>query len=141
MHSTPLLSGAALLGIFSGLVLAGLTPTSPLPTKQPDWRGRAANLRAETESLYSRSMPEDLSPTVGYGNPAYHQAAVEVRYDPHWRVSPQLPVYPSARVEETRPVQTGNEATIAELEALNESFDQPPEQPRLPDEDEDLFGG
>lgn len=141
MHSIPLLSGSALFGIFSGLVLAGLTPTSPPPTKQPDWRGRAANLRAETESLYAWSMPEDLSPGVGYGNPAYHQAAVEVRYDADWRVSPQLPAHPSAPVEEARPVRTGNEATIAELETLNESFDRPPEQAELPDEDEELSGG
>lgn len=141
MHSTPLLSGSALVGIFSGLVLAGLTPTSPPPTKQPDWRGRAASLRAETESLYAWSMPQDLSPRTGYGNPAYHQAAVEVRYDPYWRVSPQLPAYPPARSEKTLSVQTGNEATIAELEALNESFERPPEQAELPDENQELFGG
>ena len=138
MHSAPLLSGSALLGIFSGLLLAGMTPTSPLPTKQPDWRGRAANLRAETESLYAWSMPEDLSPRVGFGNPAYHQAAVEVRYDPHWRVSPQLPAYPSAPVEEARPVRTGNEATIAELETLGESFDQFAERAELAGEEEYL---
>lgn len=140
MYSTPQLSGAALLGIFSGLALAGLTPTDPLPTKQPEWRGRAASLRAETESLYAWSMPQDLSPTTGYGNPAYHQLAVEVRYDPPWPVSPQLPVYSPARNEPTPPVQTGNKATIAELEALNESFDQPPEPAGPPDEDQDVFG-
>lgn len=140
MHSTLLLSGAALLGIFSGLALARFTPTDPLPTKQPEWRGRAAGLRAETEALYAWSMPQELSPTAGYGNPAYHQAAVEVRYDSHWRDSSQLPAYPSARIEETRPVQTGNEGTIAELEALNESFDQPREKAGRPEEDQDLFG-
>lgn len=129
MPLTPFISGAALLGIFSGLALAGLTPTDPLPTKQPEWRGRAASLRAETEALYVWSLPEDLSPTTGYGNPAYRQAAVEVRYDPYWRVSPPLPAHPTVRVEEVPPMQTGNEATIAELEALNESFEPGAQEP------------
>lgn len=141
MHSPPIFSGAALLGIFSGLVLAGITPTSPLPTKQPEWRTRAASLRAETESLYAWSMPQDLSPSVGYGSPSYHPAAVYARYDPQWRVSPQLPVYAPAQVEEAPPVRTGNEATLAELEALGESFDQPPEQAELSDKDDELSGG
>ena len=141
MHSPPILSGAALLGIFSGLVLAGITPTTPLPTKQPEWRGRAASLRAETESLYAWSMPQDLSPAVGYGSPLTHQAAVYARYDPEWRVSPQLPAYSAQLVEETPPVQTGNEPTVAELDALAESFDQPSEQAELSEKDEDLFGG
>lgn len=141
MHSPPIFSGAALLGIFSGLVLAGITPTSPLPTKQPEWRTRAASLRAETESLYAWSMPQDLSPSVGYGSPSYHQAAVYARYDPQWRVSPQLPVYAPAQVEEAPPVQTGNEAIVAELEVLGESFDQPPEQAEAAIEEEGLSGG
>ena len=141
MHSAPLLSGSALLGIFSGLVLAGITPTAPLPTKQPEWRRKAASLRAETESLYAWSKPQDLSPSVGYGSPSYHQAAVYARYDPQWRVSPQLPVYAPAQVEEAPPVRTGNEATVAELDALGESFDQPPEQAELSDAEQDLSGG
>lgn len=141
MHSPPIFSGAALLGIFSGLVLAGITPTSPLPTKQPEWRTRAASLRTETESLYAWSMPQDLSPSVGYGSPSFHQAAVYARYDPQWRVSPQLPVYAPAQVEEAPPVLTGNEATLAELEALGESFDQPSEQAELSEKDDELSGG
>ncbi|WP_374589903.1 hypothetical protein [Novosphingobium sp.] len=130
-----------MLGIFSGLVLAGITPTSPLPTKQPEWRTRAASLRAETESLYAWSMPQDLSPSVGYGSPSYHQAAVYARYDPQWRVSPQLPSQPALQVEEAPPVLTGNEATVAELEVLGESFDQPPEQAEMSDAEQDLSGG
>lgn len=80
-------------------------------------------------------MPENLSPAVGYGNPVYHQAAIEVRYDPRWRVSPQLPAYPPTLVEEAPPVQTGNAATITELEALNDGFDSHP--PREGEGDEE----
>jgi len=145
MHSTPLLSGAALLGIFSGLVPAGITPTAPLPTKQPEWRGKAASLRAETESLYAWSMPEDLSPTVGYGNPAYHQAAVQVRYEPQRQArAASLPPYPPVEFVEEPPVRTGNEATIAEMEALNDSFEQGAAEPAPReggDEEDQLFGG
>jgi len=141
MHSPPIFSGAALLGIFAGLVLAGITPTSPVPTKQPEWRTRAADLRVETESLYAWSMPQDLSPSVGYGSPSFHRAAVYARYDPQWRVAPQLPAYPDRQVKEAPPLRTGNEATVAELKALSESFDQSPERAELPADEEDLFGG
>lgn len=48
---------------------------------------------------------------------------------------------PPAQVEEAPPVRTGNEATLAELEALGESFDQPPEQAELSDAEQDLSGG
>lgn len=141
MHSSPIISGAALLGIFSGLVLASMTPTAPLPTKQPEWRERAAGLRAETESLYAWSMPEDLSPTVGYGSPSYHQTAVQIRYDPQWLARPApMPAEPPPEFEDQSP-RTGNEATIAELEALNDSFDQRAERPDPPEDEEEQFGG
>lgn len=45
-------------------------------------------LRSETESLYAWSMPQDLSPAVGHGNPAYRQSAVAVHYDPQWLPRP-----------------------------------------------------
>ena len=75
-------------------------------------------------------MPEDLSPSIGYGNPAYHQAAVQVRYEPQWQArTASLPPYPPVEFVEEPPVRTGNEATIAEMEALNDSFEQGADEP------------
>lgn len=141
MHRSPLFSASALLGILSGLVLAGITPTSPVPTKQPDWRNRAAALRTETESLYAWSMPEDLSPVVGHGPPGYLPTTVPVSFAPEWQVRP-LPVTPNpGEVVAEPPVHTGNENTIAELEALNDSFAKSAERPDFAGDDEELFGG
>lgn len=129
MRNSPIFAVAAGLGLLSGLVLAEHTPTQLKPMKQPEWRERAAALREEAEALYVFSMPEELSPSVGYGNPAWHAEHARMTTRAVWQPL-SLPPYspgdlePKADFPPPPTPLTGNESTIAELRRLNDSMNE-----------------
>lgn len=121
MYSSAIFASATLTGMIAGLALAQITPTSPVPVKQPQWRERAAVLRSETAALYARLPQDDPWATRPYALSALHAAYDRIEYRPEWE--PPTPVYPPERQPEVipqTPATTGNEAMIAELNALNE---------------------
>ncbi|MGB7655296.1 MAG: hypothetical protein WBL74_07425 [Novosphingobium sp.] len=72
--------GALGLSISAGTLLGMSTPTAMKAAPEPEWRMAARSANAgkpielsQPEVVYS-SMPEDLSPQVGYGSPAAYQA-------------------------------------------------------------------
>lgn len=121
VYSSAIFATATLTGMIAGLALAQITPTSPVPVKQPQWRERAAVLRSETEALYARLPQGDPWASRPYALSALHAAYDRIEYQPEW--DPPVPVYPPESQPEAipqAPATTGNEAMIAELNALND---------------------
>lgn len=127
MQSSHIFAGSGVLGISAGIMLAALTPATMKPMEQPEWRKNAMVLRQQTESLYAYSMPQDLSPRVGFGNAALHDQYAKMSTEIAWAEPVGRPQpMPDYRPVEVEPVaRTGNEATIASLDAVNAGFDEP----------------
>ena len=72
--------GALGLSISAGVLLGKTTPTAMKDAPEPGWRVAARSANAgkpidlsQPAVVYS-SLPEDLSPQIGYGSPAAYQA-------------------------------------------------------------------
>ncbi len=127
MESPQIFAGAGLLGILAGSFLAGITPATLKPMEPPEWRQLAAAQREQTAALYAYSMPEDLSPRIGFGNPALHERYVELASAEVSFAPAPLAERPAALPPAPEPIpQTGNEETIANLKAVSDGFDSPP---------------
>jgi hypothetical protein len=129
MKAAQVLASAGILGIAGGGALAALTPVELRPTADPAWRTRAMVLREETSALYNWSMPQELSPRVGFGNPALHDDYARNVWQaepPVAVIAPQPPAY-----AEPEPVtMTGNEQTVADLAELGEALPAPEPAPQ-----------
>lgn len=122
MHSSAIFASATLTGMIAGLALAQITPTNPIPVKQPPWRERAAILRSETAALYARLPQGDPWGAQAYALSALHAAYDRIEYQSEWEppIPPIQPPELQPEVIPQTPATTGNEAMIAELNALNE---------------------
>lgn len=66
------LAAAAFASVALGTTISMATPTAMLEAPEPAWRKVAVAINAQAPYPGHPSMPEDLSPTVGYGNAAYY---------------------------------------------------------------------
>jgi hypothetical protein len=132
MQARQILASAGALGILCGAMLAGLTPAALKPMAPPEWRKIAATQRDQQAAFYPVSLPEDLSPRIGFGNPAVHGSFARMPTEVALIEPARLPA-PALREPQEVPVaETGNEAVVAELDSLNARFAAPPPEPDAP---------
>lgn len=128
MNARPIFAGAACAGLMFGTLLAAATPVEFKPMDQPEWRTRAMALREETSQAFAYSMPEDLSPKVGWGNPAVNDRYAKLTAQDDYWIDP-TPVAPPRQVayrefpQDEVTVRTGNESTIAQLKSTSDDFE------------------